>query len=131
MSIYSIWGYDYEPPEEKHPEADKAAIAPAREVKIYIGGDLTAIHTVCRFFCADRMCVTITPTTFMYAGGSETGASIGLINYARFPESAEDLDKKAFVLAKKLMNYCCQKSCSICTPTQSYFLKNPQFENAR
>ncbi len=37
------------------------------------------------------LCLTITPTTFIYNDERETGAIIGLINYSRFPETKESI----------------------------------------
>lgn len=45
------------------------------------------------------LCVTITPTTFVYKNGREEGAVIGLINYPRFPTTKENLEKTAEEIA--------------------------------
>jgi len=46
----------------------------------------TMAFDICREFCDKvRLCVTITPTKFIYVGGWEPGCIIGLINYPRFP----------------------------------------------
>ncbi|MFH1248551.1 MAG: hypothetical protein V1660_00170 [archaeon] len=37
------------------------------------------------------LCVSLTPTTFFYKGGSEEGVVIGLINYPRYPFTKEKL----------------------------------------
>ena len=52
-----------------------------------------------------RLCLTITPTTFIYKGERETGATIGLINYSRFPETKEELKQKA----EEIANLCKDK----------------------
>lgn len=41
------------------------------------------------------LCVTVTPTTFIYKDGREDGAIIGFINYPRFPTTKEELEKTA------------------------------------
>lgn len=46
------------------------------------------------------LCVTITPTTFIYKNGREEGAVIGLINYPRFPMDTEGLRKEAEEIAR-------------------------------
>jgi hypothetical protein len=40
---------------------------------IYIAGPVAKIESVCRKFCERGMCVTVTPTTYIYTGGSEGG----------------------------------------------------------
>lgn len=96
-----------------------------REIKIYIAGDLATIEHNCRRFCIVGLCVTVTPTRFIFTGGAEDGACIGLINYARFPTEKDSLDLKALVLAETLLKECCQRSCSIVTPEETHYLENP------
>ena len=45
------------------------------------------------------LCVTVTPTTFVYKNGREDGVMIGLINYPRFPTTKEALRKTAEEIA--------------------------------
>lgn len=45
------------------------------------------------------LCVTITPTTFIYKDGREEGVIIGLINYPRFPTDKEKLEQTAEEIA--------------------------------
>lgn len=71
-------------------------------VDIYLAGDLTIIHQECRKYCKEvGLCVTVEPTLFIYTGGEEYGARIGLINYPRFPDTQENIFKKAVELAHK------------------------------
>ena len=61
-------------------------------VKIYIAGDIVQIEQICRQYCFHLgFCVTVTPTKFIYTGGEETGAEIGIMNYARFPTTPDEL----------------------------------------
>jgi hypothetical protein len=46
------------------------------------------------------LCVTVTPTTFIYKDGREEGAVIGLINYPRFPTTKKKLKQTAEEIAK-------------------------------
>ena len=101
------------------------------EVKIYIAGDLPAIKTACREFCLTGLCVSITPTDFVFTGGSETGACIGLINYARFPAEPSAIDARAMELAMILLSKCCQRSCSVVTPNETHYLENEGFSIPR
>ena len=45
------------------------------------------------------LCVTVSPTTFIYKDGREDGVVIGLINYPRFPTTREALKKQAEEIA--------------------------------
>lgn len=73
--------------------------------KIYLGlkeGYTGPVHTIgeVRDFLqreADKggLCVTVTPTTFIYKNGREDGAIIGLINYPRLPTPKKELKKIA------------------------------------
>lgn len=98
--------------------------APTFFARIYIGGDLAFIKQVCRAFCGEKgLCVTVDPTTFIYTGGEETGAVVGLINYPRFPATNKVITDLACELADILMTECHQKSCTIMTPSDTVFLQ--------
>jgi|SRR3989338_6026358 len=45
------------------------------------------------------LCVTVSPTTFIYKDGREDGVVIGLINYPRFPTTEDALKKQAEEIA--------------------------------
>lgn len=45
------------------------------------------------------LCVTVSPTTFIYKNGREEGAIIGLINYPRFPTTRKKLEETAEEIA--------------------------------
>lgn len=91
---------------------------------IFIAGDLWKIQDACRRFCLSGLCVTLTPTSFVFTGGQEDGAIIGLINYPRFPSTPEDISKSAKQLAINLMSECCQRSCTIVCGDVSEYLEN-------
>jgi hypothetical protein len=92
----------------------KTQHAPTYWARIYIAGDLAIIKQVCREQCmAGGLCVTVEPTTYVYMGGEESGAVIGLINYPRFPASPEEIFSKARELGMLIMERCCQHSFSI------------------
>lgn len=91
-------------------------------VKIFIASNKQDTERVCRKVCYDvGLCVTIEDCSYVYTGGLEEGVVVGLINYARFPDSPENIYYKAEVLAKKIMEECCQKSFTLMTPTDSVF----------
>lgn len=61
------------------------------------------IEDVCQGYCDERgLCVTVTPTTFIYTNGQEPGAAVGLINYPRFPADGAEIKEHAVKLAHLL-----------------------------
>lgn len=91
---------------------------------IYIGGDVAKIKDVCRKYCLRGLCVTVTPTEYIYTGGSETGVSVGLINYPRFPAEPEKIRTTAKELATVLMAECHQRSCTVLCSDETEYLEN-------
>lgn len=92
---------------------------------IHVGGDVAKIKDVCRKFCLRGLCVTITPTDYIYTGGSETGAAVGLINYPRFASTPEKIKATANELAQTLMAECHQRSCTVICTDGTEYLENP------
>ena len=70
------------------------------------------------------VCVTVTPTRFIYKNGSEEGAAVGLINYPRFPEDVAGLKTKAINLAQILMHAFRQLKVSIVFPDETVMLES-------
>ena len=93
---------------------------PAHPVTIYMAGDIAKARGVCRRFCDDiGLCVTLTPTEYIYTNGQEAGFAVGLINYARFPSAPVEVEAKAEELADQLREYLGQDSYTIQTATRS------------
>lgn len=91
-------------------------------VWIYIAGDITTIRSVCRKFVLCGLCVTIEPLDFIYTGGCESGARVGLIQYPRFETDEKLILQRAIELGKQLAVENCQCSYSIVDPyTTTYF----------
>ena len=91
-------------------------------VKIFLAGDISTIKQVCRKYCKEvGLCVTINPTLFIYTGGEEFGAEIGLLNYPRFPDSAEGITNKALTLAVQCRDAAYQHSFLVVTPEQTIY----------
>ena len=89
---------------------------------IWIGGDEREAVQACREFCKTAsLCVTVTPTTYVFPGGVETGVCVRALNYPRFPERLEDAMEKVRTLAGWLRTRLCQKSYTIETSTGSEF----------
>lgn len=87
---------------------------------LYMAGDYDTARQTIREVCyPGGLCVTVTPTTYIYAGGEEAGFMVGFINYPRFPEMPGELWDKAMHLAKQLLDRCCQHSFTIVGPDRS------------
>lgn len=97
-------------------------VCPTYWVNIHIAGDLAVIKQTCRVFCQSvGLCVTVTPTDYIYTGGSQTGATIRLINYPRFPKTNEEIYDLASRLAQHLKDDACQESFTLETPSLTTF----------
>lgn len=92
---------------------------------IFIGGDVAKIKDACRKFCLRGLCVTIAPTDYIFTGGSEPGAAVGLINYPRFESTPEKIKATARELAQILMAECHQRSCTVLCTDDTEYLENP------
>lgn len=78
--------------------------APTHEVNIYMSGPLAEAAQAIRAECKRKgLCVTLTPTTYIYTGGEEVGFIVGLRNYPRFPSTPECLETRARALALDLI----------------------------
>ena len=83
------------------------------------------IERTCEDYCnAVGLCVTVTPTTFIYVHGREPGAAIGLINYPRFPSSERTIRAHALRLARHLLRACKQQRISVVFPDKTLMLTN-------
>jgi ferredoxin len=72
--------------------------------RIYMAGDITLAKQVCREYCLGvGLCVTITPTQFIYSGGEEAGFIIELVNYPKFPKGKQEILDRANTLAENLV----------------------------
>lgn len=92
-------------------------------VTIFVAGDVQAAETICRAYCRDvGLCVTVTPTNFIYTGGSQTGVAVGLINYPRFPKQPVEVWNLAEALAARLVDELFQDSCTVQAPDRTIWL---------
>lgn len=48
------------------------------------------------------LCVAIQPVDYVYTMGAESGVCVTLINYPRFPDTLERLERKAIELGQQL-----------------------------
>lgn len=101
--------------------------APNIRYDIFIAGDVDQAKQVCREYCFEvGLCVTVEPVTYIYTGGEEAGVRVGLINYPRFPSTAEAIGETAHKLAVRLMHRMYQQSYSIVGPDETnWFSRRP------
>lgn len=94
-------------------------------VTVYMAGDIETAKRWLRRRCYDRgLCVTITPTTFIYTGGEEQGFAVGFVNYPRFPvESAAELCGVAREIAGRLVDECSQKTALLVGPNVTEWIQ--------
>mgnify|MGYP005609863077 CR=1 FL=1 len=86
-------------------------ILPTYTVTLWIAGDIDTARRVVRERAYNLgMCVTVTPTTFIYTGGEESGVAIGFVNYPRFPSTPAAIRAQAREIAETLIAALNQKS---------------------
>jgi hypothetical protein len=106
---------------------------PTFQATIYVG--LTAKYAGEKFLLTELVqelrsytdavgfCVSVTPVRFVYKDGDERGAAIGVINYPRFPESADALMEKTLGIARRLGSRFKQFRVSVVTPAETMMLE--------
>ncbi len=67
---------------------------------VYTMDDAEAI--IQKYVNENPVCVSVTPTLFLYTGGTEEGVAVGFINYPRFPTTEDAIKDKALALAELL-----------------------------
>lgn len=76
--------------------------APTFVATIYLAGEYADAKRLCREFVAEGLCVTVTPTEFIYTDGAESGVAVGILNYPRFPTIPCAIKERAIRLALHL-----------------------------
>lgn len=86
---------------------------------------IESVEHICQQFVNKKgLCVTVTPTKFVYTDGNESGVVIGLIQYPRFPKKIDYLIEQSKEFAELLMNELGQNRVTITTPNESIMLEN-------
>ena len=81
------------------------------------------VEKSCKSYCnAIGLAVTLEETHFIYKYGSEPGVKVGLINYPRYPKTADDILKHALALAKNLKDALEQYRVSVVTSDMTYMI---------
>jgi len=109
-------------------------IEPTFEAKISLGfregytdimHNIDEVKEICQQYCNEvGLCVTITPTNFVYVNGQERGCFVGLINYPRFPDTQEHILKQALELAKLFLEKFKQLKVSIICNDKTYTIES-------
>lgn len=90
---------------------------------IFVGGNVWEAETICRAYCDEiGLCVTLTPTKYLYTNGETDGVAVGLINYGRFPAEPGVIFGKAETLALRLIEGLGQDSASIVATDRTVWL---------
>lgn len=87
--------------------------SPSFWVRIYASGPIDVAIQVVREFCLRGLCVSITPTRYIYTGGEESGYVVEFQNYPRFPARFSDIRALAGELAVHLLHATHQRSVMI------------------
>lgn len=94
-------------------------------ITVYVAGDYQTARALLRRECFEQgLCVTVTPTTFVYTAGAEEGVAVGFVNYPRFPTTLGALKSRAIQVAERLMTDLCQWSALVVTPVETVWLNN-------
>lgn len=89
-------------------------------ISIFMAGDINAAIDYVRQYCDENgLCVTVTPTSYIYTNGQESGFIIGLINYPRFPSDPAELWATAECVGTYLRERLYQDSYSIQAPDRT------------
>lgn len=89
-------------------------------VSVFMAGDIDQAKAVCQVHCDEAgLCVTVTPTAYIYTDGREAGFIVGLINYPHYPTEPRVIDRKALELAKALRIALHQKSFTVQNPDET------------
>jgi hypothetical protein len=88
---------------------------------------IQTVEKICEDYCdLVGLCVTVTPTKFIYTYGKESGAIVGLIHYPRFPDDKGRVKRHALKLAELLKEECKQRGVSVVLPDETIWIADPE-----
>jgi len=89
---------------------------------------INEVKSCCQDYCNSvGLCITVTPTTFIYKDGNEDGCFVGFINYPRFPSTPEEILNTASKIANDLMIKFNQDKVSIICSDKTYMIENEKY----
>lgn len=92
-------------------------------VNLCMAGPMFVAEQIIRRECfVEGLCVTLTPTKYIYTGGEEVGYIVGFINYPRFPKQPEEIYNRARDLLVTLIKETYQKSGTIVATDKTEFI---------
>jgi hypothetical protein len=81
----------------------KSLHEPAHAVELFMAGDIAHAKQIIRRFCSEHsVCVTVSPTDYIYRGGEEAGFVVTFRNYPRLPSDLYTLRSTARDLGELL-----------------------------
>ena len=87
--------------------------------------DIRLAKHICQKYCDDMgLCVTVTPTEYIYTNGNESGCIIGFINYPRFPQSNKQIFDHAVNIAKLLKAAYHQNKVTLVAPDKTLMISD-------
>lgn len=89
---------------------------------IHIAGCSISARNALRQYVMKGLCVSVIETDYIYTGGYETGVTVRLINYARFPVEKDVFIEEAINLGMFLIEKLFQSSCSVVVCGDSHYL---------
>ena len=108
----------------------KTLTEPSFNATVFIAGDVQTARESLRRQCFEEgLCVTLTPTEFVYTAGLESGVAVGLVNYPRFPKAPDEIKARAVKVAERLMGDLCQWSALVVTPAETVWLTRRPEDN--
>lgn len=99
---------------------------PTYQASIFMAGEIETAKRWLRRHCYERgLCVTVTPTAFIYTGGEEHGFVVGLVNYPRFPGTPAAIRARAVQIAQALIVECCQRTALVVASDETTWIEVP------
>lgn len=88
------------------------------------------VEEICQAYCDEigLLCVTVTPTRFIYTDGAEPGAAVGFIHYPRYPADTERVKTHALELGRRLKQACDQLGLSVVLPDETFWFAEDEVQ---
>ncbi len=99
----------------------KTANCPTFWARIYIAGPKHKAEDVCRKWTEQGQCINIYETNYIFKYGEQTGVVVELINYPRFPRTADELTVMARDLGFTLLKEMSQGSFTLQTTNETIY----------
>lgn len=92
-------------------------------VTVYVAGDYADAKRLLRAECiAEGLCVTLSPTCFVFTHGAEDGVAVGFVNYPRFPKPPGEVWDRAVRVATMLRDGMGQRTALVVGASRTLWL---------